>query len=668
MQLRPYLAPLCLAAVLAACGDDPAPGDTVDTGAVADAADAGADSADVPDGGVTPDVGADADTADAQPPPAWCESATAHRYDPVAGTELDMFPDPLLTRADESSPTGRRIDLQGAVWLESIPDLLLPAFETMETLSGFGTSAGVILRFDAALADLPQDAETSLASESIRFYDLSTSPPTRVPYEAVPLDEGTTLLLWPMRPLSRGARHAVVVTRDAATASGECVSPAPALRDLLVGAVESEPATWAHEGYAELLAQADLRPDDVGAATVFTTHDDLTLTLDLADSLHAEVPAWTSEPTCEADGASIRCVRTYGSRDHRTPEGYVDLTTPGTAWDVPVTTWYPAEGDGPWPTLVFGHGINSSRGEAGSLARRVAPLGFAVVATDAMQHGDHPSTANNDGSLAALQFLGIDIEALALDVLGLRGNFDQTAVDRALLVDLLVEDGDLDGDGVRDVDATRLGYVGISLGGMLGPSLLALAPDLDAAVLFVAGGRLMTFVTDTAQVAAFEPLIISLVGSRELFDRLVPVVQSVVDPADPATWAATLRERDAPPHVLLPVSVWDDTVPPATGRALARALALPHAGTIIHPVDLLEVAPSLPFAANEDGGRTTAYFQYDRVTTGDGVVASSHNNTPFSPEAWAQAERFLTSWAAGEQPQVIDPYAEQGTPPLPEDP
>ncbi len=194
-------------------------------------------------------------------------------------------------------------------------------------------------------------------------------------------------------------------------------------------------------------------------------------------------------------------------------------------------------------------------------------------------------------------------------------------------------------------------------------------PDFDASILHVAGGRLLTFATDTEAIAPFKNLIYRRVGSEALFYQLLPVASSLVDAADPATWGAwVLKDRlvgDTPPHLLFPVALEDEVVPPSTSRALARALGTPHIEPVASPVSLLPVVSAPVSGTLSEGTVTAGYFQHDRITTSDGELESAgHQSTPVSPESLHQVRRFLADWRSGETPTIVDPYAELGTPPL----
>ena len=326
----------------------------------------------------------------------------------------------------------------------------------------------------------------------------------------------------------------------------------------------------------------------------------------------------------------------------------------------------PAVDGGPYPVVILGHGLNDSRSFAGRAREMFAGMDVVLVAMDAVEHGDHPDNA--DEGLDALSFLGIQIfPELKFDLARLRGNFDASALDRLQLVEALRANPDLDGDGIDDVDPTRMAYWGVSLGGMMGPSLLSLDDGIELGLLSVAGGRLMEFTTNTEAIEPFLPFFYDLVGGEAAFQRLASVGQTALDGADPASYASYVaRDRQVGnrvPHVLMTVAVEDDTVPPSAGKALATALQLAHVGTIIEPVNGLFPGEALPASGQLDG-TTWGLFQYDRVGAGSGAVPATHGNTPTSDEARLQLRRLFGSWLDGEVPEILDPYAELSTPPL----
>jgi hypothetical protein len=89
---------------------------------------------------------------------------------------------------------------------------------------------------------------------------------------------------------------------------------------------------------------------------------------------------------------------------------------------------------------------------------------------------------------------GSPVDLLTGSALQLRDIFRQTNVDQMALVRMIEAGVDVDGDGTPDLDAGRIGYLGISLGGLTGGPFVAAEARVRAAVLNVtrAGARRST--------------------------------------------------------------------------------------------------------------------------------------------------------------------------------
>ena len=604
-----------------------------------------------------PDGDADLSTA-----PDFCAGATAHRWDPGDDSDLLQFPDDALTVDDETSPTGLRLalDPDETPWMQALPDLLRPIARGIDRRSGFGRMGGVVLRFSADLGAVPDLAD-------LRLVDLSAAVPVDVPYTASLSDWGRQLVLQPLRPMQAGTAHAVVLTRDHSAADGGCVAPADSLQSALAGVSVDAVVDRVADRYAALPGQLGIDAADISAATVFTTHDDLAAIRAVADELSAVEGRWSEAPVCVPWQGGRHCAGRFVARDHRGVEDVIVAEAAG-EWELDVDIYLP-EGDGPFPVVLFGHGINSSRGEGGGAARRLGPeLGVAVVAVDAVEHGDHP--VNADGELDALSFLGMTLAPPSMDGLLLSQNFVQTNLDRHQLIALLTQQPDVDGDGSADLDMGTLGYLGISLGGLMGPGQLALSDDIAAAVLPVAGAHLTTFAMENEFVVDLQEFFADLVGGEAEWQRALAVGQANLDPADPAVFAAhVLSDRfeagSAAPDVLVPVCAFDGTVPVTAGQFIARALDVPHVPPVYEPVDDLPVSSVAPLAGNQ-GGVTAGFFQLDRVTRSGAIEVASHANTPWSEEGTLLTRHFFATWLEDGTAEIVDPYATLGTPPLEE--
>jgi len=690
-ELLPALASLAL---LAACGDDAAPaiapdasGDTTPDSAADVGDDAAPEtpdtddetSADATDPDTSPELDASPDT-EVPVLSGFCEGATTFAWDPDDGDSLAAFPDDALTVDDPAALTGLRVTIGNPAWLDDEPQFFKTVWRQLEGLDGFGTSAGVVLRFSAPIAE-PPSGSTSIESDAIALLDLGTSPPTRVPFEAEVLEEGKTIILWPMRPLREQTLHAAVMTTSLTDADGGCVSPSAPLRALLsperVGALPASLARLKGR-FATLLAALDaegLAPGDVSAATVFTTQAVSAPTLAQREHLLAQPFAWDDEPSCTTSGSLKVCEGSFVAFDYRI-HGYVGQAL-DPAWQpesylLPVHLWLPTERAEALPLLVVGHGLGGDATQAEMVAEIAAELGIATLAVSSPSHGDHPTAVSSDPQAVFTGFFGIDLGAFSIDGFVFRENVRQAAFDKLQALELVRANPDIDGDGAPDVDPTRTAYWGISLGGILGPNFVAMS-DVGAAVFSVAGARVISIISEAEDFKTIFELLATVAGGRDVLLRQAPIAQTLIDGADPVSWAPLMiadpiaRPDAPPPHVLVQMVMNDTTVPNIATRSLARALDVPQVPAVIVPVDGLRQEPSAPVSANLPAGPSGGLFQFDRVTrrAGQNPVRATHGGVFSGIELIDQVAVFLDSWLVRRAPSIIDPYEANNTPPLP---
>ncbi len=664
---------LCLIAsvlLLAACGDDR----TDSRGGSGGDAPAGDEPAG-DDAGDPGDEGGDGDAGDGQPdgdggvkdpPPTeadWCESDVKFMYDPP-GFELESFPDDFFTTDDPDSATGLKVFIDpGHGWLDKVPRGFDNVYTDLTGLDGWGTTAGVVLRFTGEVSEPPTGEGDSVDNEEVMLLDLSGDEPVRVPYEAIHTDDGKTIILWPLRPLRAGARHAAVVTHRYRTADDDCVQPSDRLKDLLDGRVESPEWERMVPRYKEVMDRTGLARHDIGAAVVFTTQTTTDESEAVAAWIREAQIGWEDEFRCTEDEAFTECVGKIAGHDFRSNGVLVD-GTPASDWDLPVTFWLPKDADGPVPMIILGHGLGGDRSQGGFIADVVAPRGIGVMAVDAPFHGGHPSASGGPGMMALLDFFGVDMFSTRVHGLKLRDSWRQATYDKLQLIRALEIDSDIDGDGEGDVDLDRIGYAGFSLGGIMGPELLALTDRVKAALIAVCGGRLSTIVRDGD---SFGPLLQQVLPpgiTQGELDRFFPVMQALVERGDPVNYAGhILKDRlegagDDVPSVLMQVAIGDETIPNSASNALAQAMGIDHVQPVLQTVGLIDTVAA-PVAGNAAGGDATAgLFQFDDVVVqmGGRPVKASHNNTVGSFEGFGQLMAFFESWLDDDAPTVINPY------------
>ena len=622
---------------------------------------------------------------------SFCAGETAQIYDPVTLTSsslavFDSFPDDLLTRADPESVTGLRLTTDAASLprVIDVPEEYSSVITDLSLLDGWGTTAGLYLRFDGPVAEPPSGLPASLTSPALVLAALQDGKATRVPYEARLLDDETTLLVEPMVPLKPATRHVLVVTRAYLAAGGGCIAPAAVLRGLLERRSKLPQGCTMSRRYHEALAAVEVAAEDVAAATVFTSQSIVERSELVANDVASRTFSWKEGVKCGPAGPIYReCEGSFSAADYRVvrpapasqhgpalwlpPAGAIAPT----GWfDHAVRVWLPPTGEGPWPVVIFGHGLGSNRGQGKRLAEVAAPLGFATVAIDAVRHGQHPLGGATSTITSLTAFFGISLNPFGFDFISLRDNWRQSTWDKLQLLALLRQAPDMDGDGQADVDPKRMGYIGVSLGGIMGPELLSLTLHLGFAVLSVAGGKVTAIIEHGEELGGIVTLLKPKSATKGDIARFFPALQTLLEKGDAANWGPrVLQDRlaaggDKPPSVLMQMAIDDEIVPNVATRLLARAMGITLAGPVLQPIGLVPLAPKLPLAGNLADGGTAALFQFDRTTdsAGQPPEKANHSSTPASLEAMAQDGRFIETWLAGEPVEVIDPYALLKTP------
>jgi pimeloyl-ACP methyl ester carboxylesterase len=613
------------------------------------------------------------------PAPPRCEGQTQWHYDPLGGEGIEAIPDDVHSVADEDSGTGRRVafDPVHDAWLATQEEPVAAIYESLEGLEGWGVTAPIVIRFTGPLGEIPS-WQTSTESGSIMLLRYDEAGVTRHPYEVQLIEKGSAAVIWPLGVLEPATEYALLVTSEQQDEQGVCVAASPTFEAMLEG-TRTEPALQrATERLHAFISAAGLFPEEVAAGVTFTTQR----TTDLSEAVAAHITTqpvnWSEPPSCEIDEDEtlMRCERRFTAQDYRDAQGFM-TSSPVSPWELLVSVWMPTEGQGPFPTLLMGHGINSSRNMGHGVAKALSDLGVIVVAVDAIGHGDHPTNAEFEGFTGMMSFLGIDAENLRVDGRVLRDNLRQSTADRLQLLELLVSDGDLDGDGLDDVDEERMGYVGISLGGIMGSEILALSERLDVGVLITAAARMTSIFTYASNMAIMMDVMSSLAGSEVGAWQLISAIQGAIDPGDPMAYAPhVIGERlnpGAAPHVLVTMAVNDPVVPNEGTRALAQGLGI----EVMHPVvEDMGLAPMATIGQPVNGNllgsqqpTTGALFQFDRVTSADSVIAADHDNMTYSPESVYQLRHFLSTWLHPETsvtgaPEIVDPYPIIGTPEL----
>lgn len=210
----------------------------------------------------------------------------------------------------------------------------------------------------------------------------------------------------------------------------------------------------------------------------------------------------------------------------------------------------PAEGEPPFPFVLFQHGGSQSKSILFGLAGPLAAAGYALVAIDLPGHGDRAE----DGG-------GTDLDILDfMDLLKTRDNLRQASADHLAVltgIEALNEaiEPILGVTGALDPD--RSFYMGLSLGGITGSLTFTSAPNLRAAALFVAAADYPTIVSS----GVFSLLVQDVLARSDLDQAaILGLAEVLLDGADPLAYGLRAEDRTADPRPLLMMQAVDDPV------------------------------------------------------------------------------------------------------------
>jgi dienelactone hydrolase len=316
------------------------------------------------------------------------------------------------------------------------------------------------------------------------------------------------------------------------------------------------------------------------------------------------------------------------------------------------------------PVVVYQHGLGGQRGDVFAVADALCAAGFAVAAIDIPYHGMRTTGAPDDrrhqygasegpdlygdrvGQVVYTDYLGIGDEAgelVPFHPFYVRDVLRQSVVDLMSLVRVL-DEGDFAavpamGGPAFAISERPMGFVGVSLGGILGTIFVAHEPRIGAALLSVTGGHLSRLVERSpAFGATFLGILLPRVGL--FYEDIdwdaqpasaqpgVVLYQMLLDRGDSIAHAAHLGQR--PVHLLMHLARDDETVPNSATEALARAIGMPIVGGAPRFTDLEPAAAPLSWNATVGEMMVTrALYVWEPAT--HGMLSSRGGESRFEP-------------------------------------
>ena len=587
-----------LAVAVCGCGSSgggKAGTDAAAGGTIPDAAGGGmADAA----GGTIPDAGPDA-RPDAGPTiPAGCN--------PVGGEWDCLFPFPsdVYLVDDATQPTGRRLEIPPEAQIADADGAKLDML-ALHPADGFSTISQIMALVPADIAPgqlvtLDGDYTVSLRPES-RTVLIEADTGARVLHiaEADPraLDPARRAVM--IRPQVRLKEHTryIVGIRRLNDVAGADIAPPPSFVALRAGA--GAPAALQARYDADIfpaLATAGAPREGLLLAWDFTTRSDEQTTRDMLDVRRMTMEALSATPPVVkdvvvqndvSDKIATRLDGTIqvplfmetpnaGALLHRGPDGRVAQN--GTA-NVPFLLLIPrsvaAHPEQAHRFLQFGHGFFGLRQEiADNFVFEFADRAQMVVAAVDWWGMSAPDSADVIGEIIndppqSLRFVDRLPQGMA--------NF--IALSYAAKTSLH-DAPETQIGGQATWDPAELYFYGISQGGILGGTYLALAPNISRGVLSVGGGGFAMLMDRSRPFVPFLNVIAVRYPDALDQQKFVALSQLTLDRIDPMQYAPHLITDlypGSPPsrRVLMQIGVGDAQVPNLGEHTLVRSIGIP---------------------------------------------------------------------------------------------
>lgn len=241
---------------------------------------------------------------------------------------------------------------------------------------------------------------------------------------------------------------------------------------------------------------------------------------------------------------------------------------------------------GGWPVVIFQHGITQNRSNLFPIAPALAQAGFLAIAIDHPLHGVAPCEVGTPGCLrvpmVGERTFDVDFVNNATGAPGPDGTADASGTHYLNLASLLTARDNLrqsvadliqlhaslgllnmDMDPDNDVNTSRVGFVGHSLGGIVGGTLAGVNTDIGAFSLANPGGGIAKLLDGSLNFGPVVAAGLAAAGFNEggdTFETFLRFAQLVADDGDPINYAQAATAN----HPMHMISVDGDTVVPNT--------------------------------------------------------------------------------------------------------
>jgi hypothetical protein len=312
----------------------------------------------------------------------------------------------------------------------------------------------------------------------------------------------------------------------------------------------------------------------------------------------------------------------------------------------------------PYRTVVYQHAFTTCKETMLAAADTFARFGIALVGIDMIMHGSRHVDGPGGCTLDTNAFFDTTNFVRTAD------RVRQSVSDILAFVRALHDGAPLDalpapdGDGIPELDVTRLAFAGQSMGASIGMNAMSLTPLLGAGVINVGGG-VFTNLMLAGLVADQNHMTLPDLALTQIAMALG--AQTCAEKADPVHYA--MRLLDDPlavdgasvgaKQILYQEAVDETVLPNISTEYTARAMGIPLAEPIVEPIEGLATVAS-PVEGNLPDGGTAALFQY--VGAVHEFLLSADANPALMRGGQLQAAIFLSTYLATGTGVIVDPF------------
>lgn len=515
------------------------------------------------------------------------------------------FPNNVFTVVDDTTPTGRRLAISSAM-------LPRPKSGASYSPDAYNERDGFSLN-GSLLAHLPGATATGLPDPLHIGDSISADSPTIVldadtgelfpHFSEVDVnadgDGDRSIMLQPAASFTYGHRY-IVAIRNVVDGGGNVIAPSPAFAALRDGTASEEPSVEERrELYGDIfarLAEVGVAREDLQLAWDFTvssrehTSGRAIHMRDVALELAGDAGPSYTITSVDEDFSVDTFRRIQGEIEVPL---FLDVPGPGGVMtvdenDVPQqngTTTYPftimvpySAQESPAPAVAFGHGLFGSRDSVESDQFQA----FANSANVIFISLDFIGMADGDSTVVAAAITSGDVGRLRMIPDRLQQSFVNFIMASRMMKTSIVGDPELEYMGQPLLDPSVVHYYGGSQGGIMGPCLVALSPDIDRGVFAVPGQPYNLLLERSVD---FDPFFeLARITFVDALDRqmMLGLHQTIWDRGEPSGYSRHVASDPLPggaPHdVLLLTSIGDHQVTTLGAHVMARSIGAVNVG------------------------------------------------------------------------------------------